>query len=146
MIIDGGRGHLNAALDQMHKDGIFGIPTVALAKKEELVFVPNRVIPVRLPTDSEALHVLQHIRDQAHRFGITYHRKLRSKRITKSILDEVPGIGEKRKRNLIAHFGSVEALRRSSAEEISQVGKINRKLADKIYATLNPPANSLEPR
>ncbi len=75
VVIDGGRGHLNAALDRMRSDGIFGIPTIALAKKEELVFLPNRVIPVRLPRDSEALHVLQHIRDQAHRFGITYHRK-----------------------------------------------------------------------
>ena len=86
VVIDGGRGHLNAALDQMHSDGIFGIPTVALAKKEELIFTPTRIRPIKLSKDSEALHIMQHIRDQAHRFGITYHRKLRSRHITKSEL------------------------------------------------------------
>ena len=137
VIIDGGRGHLNAVLNQMHADGIFGIPTVSLAKKEELIFSPNRISPIRLQRDSEALHIFQHIRDQAHRFGITYHRKLRSKKITDSILDEIRGIGEKRKRNLLAHFGSVNAIRRSSAEEIAQVAMINEKLAKDIIVKLN---------
>jgi excinuclease ABC subunit C len=137
VIIDGGKGHLNAALDQMHRDGIFGIPTIALAKKEELVFRPDRVIPLRLSRDSEALHILQHIRDEAHRFGITYHKKLRSKNITKSVLDDIRGIGEKRKRNLLAHFGSVESIRRSSVEEIAQVGMISEKLARTIVKSLN---------
>ncbi|MGI0090823.1 MAG: excinuclease ABC subunit UvrC, partial [Nitrososphaerales archaeon] len=136
VIIDGGRGHLNAALGQMHKDGVFGIPTVSLAKKEELIFAPGRVNPIKLPRDSEALHIFQHIRDQAHRFGITYHRKLRSKKVTKSALDGIRGIGEKRKRNLLAHFGSVDAIRRSSAEEISQVAKISEKLAVTIVSEL----------
>ena len=137
VVIDGGRGHLNAALDQMHKDGIFGIPTIALAKKEELVFRPDRVVPVRLSRDSESLHILQHIRDEAHRFGITYHKKLRSKKITKSVLDDIRGIGEKRKRNLLVHFGSVEAIRRSSAEEIAQVAMISEKLARTVVNSLN---------
>ncbi|MDG7000684.1 MAG: excinuclease ABC subunit UvrC, partial [Nitrososphaerota archaeon] len=136
VIIDGGRGHLNAALNQMHKDGIFGIPTVSLAKKEELIFVPGRFNPVRLQKDSEALHVVQRIRDEAHRFGITYHRKLRSKKITHSALDDIKGIGEVRKRNLLAHFGSIDAIKRSSPEEIAQVAKISSKLADKIIASL----------
>ncbi|MHB2036574.1 MAG: excinuclease ABC subunit UvrC [Nitrososphaerales archaeon] len=138
VVIDGGRGHLNAVLDQMHKDGIFGIPTIALAKKEELVFRPDRVVPLRLSRDSEALHILQHIRDEAHRFGITYHKVLRSKKITQSILDDIHGIGEKRKRNLLAHFGSVEAIRRSSAEEIAQVAMISEKLARTVVNSLNP--------
>jgi excinuclease ABC subunit C len=137
VIIDGGRGHLNAALDQMHRDGIFGIPTVALAKKEELVFIPSRMRPIKLARDSEALHILQHIRDQAHRFGITYHRKLRSRNITKSRLDEIPGVGEKRKRNLLAHFGSVDSIKRSGPEEIAQVAKISQKLANTIMQALN---------
>lgn len=137
VIIDGGRGHLNAALKEMHAEGIFGIPTISLAKKEELVFLPSRTSPIRLSRDSEALHVLQHIRDQAHRFGISYHRRLRSRKITRSALDEIPGIGEKRKRNLLAHFGSVNAIRRSSIEEIVQVAKINEKLASEIIMKLN---------
>jgi excinuclease ABC subunit C len=137
VVIDGGRGHLNAALDRMHSDGVFGIPTVALAKKEELVFTPSRMRPIKLPRDSEALHILQHIRDQAHRFGITYHRKLRNKHITRSKLDDIPGIGEKRKRNLLAHFGSVDAVKRASPEEIAQVAKISEKLAKNIVDNLN---------
>ena len=137
VIIDGGRGHLNAALDQMRRDNILGIPTVALAKKEELVFLPRRRMPLRLSRDSESLHILQHVRDQAHRFGVTYHRKLRSKKITGSVLDKVPGIGEKRKRNLLAHFGSIQAIKRSSIDEISQVGKVNKKLATAILTVLS---------
>jgi excinuclease ABC subunit C len=137
VVIDGGKGHLRAALDQMHKDGIFGIPTISLAKREELVFTKDRVLPLKLPRDSEALHVLQHIRDEAHRFGITYHKKLRSKNITKSVLDDIQGVGEKRKRNLLAHFGSVEAIRRSGVEEIAQVAMISEKLAQTILKSLN---------
>ncbi|MDA4111457.1 MAG: excinuclease ABC subunit UvrC [Thaumarchaeota archaeon] len=137
VIIDGGRGHLNAAIDRMHSDGIFGIPTVALAKKEELVFTPTRMRPIKLARDSEALHILQHIRDQAHRFGITYHRRLRSRNITKSKLDEIYGVGEKRKRNLLAHFGSVDAIKRSGPDEIAQVAKISEKLANTIVEALN---------
>jgi excinuclease ABC subunit C len=137
VVIDGGRGHLNAALDRMHTDGVFGISTVALAKKEELIFTPSRIRPVKLPRDSEALHILQHIRDQAHRFGITYHRKLRNKHVTRSKLDEIVGVGEKRKRNLLAHFGSVDAVKRAAPEEVAQVGQISEKLAKTIVDGLN---------
>jgi excinuclease ABC subunit C len=137
VVIDGGRGHLNAALDQMHSDGLFGISTVALAKKEELVFTPARMRPIKLPRDSEALHILQHIRDQAHRFGITYHRKLRNKHVTRSKLDEIAGVGEKRKRNLLAHFGSVDAVKRAAPEEVAQVAQISEKLAKTIVNGLN---------
>ncbi len=137
VVIDGGKGHLNAALDEMHKDGIFGIPTISLAKKEEVVFVPKRALPIRLSRDSEALHILQHIRDEAHRFGITYHRKLRGREVTSSFLDEIEGIGEIRKRNLLAHFGSIGAIKNSSVDEIAQVGSVSKKLAQVILASLN---------
>jgi excinuclease ABC subunit C len=137
VVIDGGRGHLNATLDRMHTDGVFGIATVALAKKEELVFTPARMRPIKLPRDSEALHILQHIRDQAHRFGITYHRKLRNRHVTRSKLDEIAGVGEKRKRNLLAHFGSVDSVKRAAPEEIAQVAQISEKLAKAIVDGLN---------
>jgi excinuclease ABC subunit C len=136
VVIDGGRGHMNAAIEQMRRDGVFGIPVVSIAKEEELLFTPKRASPIRLSEDSEALHILQHIRDEAHRFGISYHRKLRSRKVTASVLDEVRGIGEKRKRNLLAHFGSVEALRRSSEEEIAQVAGVNKKLAATVLESL----------
>jgi excinuclease ABC subunit C len=137
VVIDGGKGHLNAALDQMHKDGVFGIPTISLAKKEEVVFLPRRAFPLRLSRDSDALHILQHIRDEAHRFGITYHRKLRGREITSSALDEIVGIGAMRKRNLLAHFGSIDSIKNSSVEEIAQVGSVSKKLASVILASLN---------
>ncbi len=137
VVIDGGKGQLHAAVTQMHKDGVFGIPTISLAKREEEVFLPKRVFPIRLGKDSEALHILQHIRDEAHRFGISYHRRLRGHKITQSILDSVEGVGERRKRNLLAHFGSIEAIKNSSPDEIAQVGKVSRKMAQVILASLN---------
>lgn len=137
VVIDGGKGQLNAALDQMHEDGIFGIPTVSLAKREELLFLPKRALPIRLGRDSEALHILQHIRDEAHRFGITYHRKLRGREVTASSLDGIEGIGERRKRNLLAHYGSISAIKNSTVDEISQAGSVSKKLAQIILASLN---------
>ncbi len=137
IVIDGGRGQLNAAVDQMRRDGVFGIPITALAKKEELLFVPKRNLPIRLSRESEALHILQHIRDEAHRFGITYHRNLREKKITTSKLDLIDGIGETRKRNLLSHFGSVDAIKNSSLDEIAQAGKLSKKTAAVILASLN---------
>jgi excinuclease ABC subunit C len=137
VVIDGGKGQLNAAVSRMHEDGIFGIPTISLAKREEEIFLPKRAFPIRLGRDSEALHILQHIRDEAHRFGITYHRGLRGKKMTESLLDTVGGIGEKRKRALLAHFGSIDTMRNSTPDEIAQAGNISRKLAEVLLASLN---------
>jgi excinuclease ABC subunit C len=137
VVIDGGKGQLNAALEQMHRDGVFGIPTISLAKREEEIFLPRKTFPIRLGKDSEALHILQHIRDEAHRFGIAYHRGLRGRKMTESFLDSVEGIGEKRKRKLLAHFGSVDVMRNSSPDEIAQAGNLSRKVAQVILAALN---------
>jgi excinuclease ABC subunit C len=137
IVIDGGKGQLSAAVQQMRKDGVFGIPICAIAKKEELLFVPNRSFPIRLSKDSEALHILQHIRDEAHRFGITYHRNLRDRKVTESKLDLIEGIGEARKRSLLTHFGSIDAIKNSSPEEIAQAGNVSKKIASVILATLN---------
>ncbi|HKW04150.1 MAG TPA: helix-hairpin-helix domain-containing protein, partial [Nitrososphaerales archaeon] len=137
VVIDGGKGQLSAALDQMHSDGVFGIPTISLAKRQELIFLPKRALPIKLGRDSEALHILQHIRDEAHRFGLSYHRKLRGKKMNSSFLDEVDGIGENRKRKLLSHFGSIEGIRNSTVEEIAQAGGLSKKLAQVILASLN---------
>ncbi len=137
VVIDGGKGQLNAAIEQMHRDGVFGIPTISLAKREEEIFLPRRVFPIKLGKDSEALHILQHIRDEAHRFGVTYHRRLRGGKMTESVLDSIEGIGEQRKRNLLAHFGSIDAIKNSNPEEIAQAGNISRKAAQVVLATLN---------
>jgi excinuclease ABC subunit C len=137
VVIDGGKGQLNAAIAQMHQDGVFGIPTISLAKREEEIFLPKRAFPIKLGQDSEALHVLQHIRDEAHRFGVTYHRGLRGKKMTESALDQFEGIGEKRKRNLLSYFGSIDAIKNSNPDEIAQAGNVSRKTAQVILASLN---------
>lgn len=137
VVIDGGKGQLNAALTQMHKDGIFGVPTISLAKREEEIFLPKKAFPIRLGKESEALHILQHIRDEAHRFGITYHRGLRGRKMTESLLDSIEGVGEKRKRDLLSHFGSIDAIRNSTPDEIAQAGSMSRKVAQVILASLN---------
>lgn len=136
IIIDGGKGQLTAALEVLERLGIKDIPVFALAKEEELIFRQGSSSPVKLPRDSSALHILQHIRDEAHRFAITYHRKLHRKESYGSILDEIPGIGPKRKRALLAHFGSVAHMRKATKEELAAVEGMNNRLADRVYRYL----------
>jgi len=115
IIIDGGKGQLSAAMEvlqELHID----IPTVGLAKENEEIFTPGSPDPIILPRSSQGLYMVQRVRDEAHRFGITYHRKLRSDRTFKSVLDEIPGIGPKRKQALMKHFGSVRAISAASID------------------------------
>ncbi|HET6781777.1 MAG TPA: excinuclease ABC subunit UvrC [bacterium] len=129
VLIDGGRGQLNAALDVLFEYNHM-IPAVGLAKKEEMVVTVADPEPVALPRDSHALQMLQRIRDEAHRFANTYHQKLRQRKIVFSALDEIQGIGEKRKRDLIRHFGSVRQIRQANVEQIA--GVIGPKMAQKV--------------
>jgi excinuclease ABC subunit C len=105
---------------------------VALAKREEELFVPGWDDPVVLPGGSPSLYLVKRVRDEAHRFAITYHRELRGKAMTASILDEVPGVGPTRKQALVKHFGSVRRLRAATPEEIAQVPGVGRELAADI--------------
>lgn len=120
IIIDGGKGQLSAAGKVLSALSI-DVPIISLAKREEEVFVPGHKTSLRLPYDSDALYLLQRMRDEAHRFTITYHRLLRSKRASRSLLDEVPGIGPKLKKKLLAHFGSVKAIRAASTEQLAAI-------------------------
>jgi len=129
ILIDGGRGQLNAALEVFFEYNHM-IPAVGLAKQEELVVTVARPDPLALPRDSHSLQLLQRIRDEAHRFANAYHRKLRERRIVFSVLDEIKGIGEKRKRDLIRHFGSVRAIRQATVEQIAQI--VGAKLAQQV--------------
>ncbi|MCK4403244.1 MAG: excinuclease ABC subunit UvrC, partial [Dehalococcoidia bacterium] len=124
ILIDGGKGHLNAALEVRQGLGVDSIPMASLAKENEDVFIPGESAPVNIPKGSPTLHILQRARDEAHRFAISYHQKLRSKRSTASILDDIPGIGPKRKRALLKKFGSIEAIREASINQLSQVERI----------------------
>ncbi|MCC6485854.1 MAG: excinuclease ABC subunit C, partial [Armatimonadetes bacterium] len=114
-----------------------GLTVVSLAKREEEIFVPDRPLPIRLDKRSQALHLVQHIRDEAHRFAITYHRRLRGKGSLKSELDNVPGIGQVRRRELIKHFGSVAQLRDATLEDIAAAPSMNATAAQRLYEHLH---------
>lgn len=138
VIIDGGKGQLSSAVEALHTLGMTDQPIISLAKKFEEVFLPEQSRPILLPRDSGALFVLQQIRDEAHRFAITYHRSLRGKKATHSSLDDIPGIGEKRKTQLLRHFGSVEKMRDASLESLKDAPGMNSKVAQQVYDSLHP--------
>jgi excinuclease ABC subunit C len=136
VIIDGGKGQLSAVLDVMRDMGVKHIPTVGLAKQHEEIYVQDVSDPVVLPRSSEALYLVQRIRDEAHRFAITYHRGVRSKSGMQSALDTIPGIGPKKKKALIKKFGSVRAIREASVDEIAATVGFTAALAEKVKAAI----------
>ena len=129
IIIDGGKGHLSASLQVLLNLGIDYVPLASIAKENEWIFVPQSPEPIILPRNSQALYLVQRIRDEAHRFAITYHRQLRSKKSISSPIDMIRGIGPKRKRSLIRRFGSIKGIREAQLEEITSVPGITRLLA-----------------
>jgi excinuclease ABC subunit C len=136
VLIDGGRGQLNAAQRAMEEVGVSGIPVAALAKRLEEVYVPGNPDPIQIPRTSEALYILQHVRDEAHRFAIGFHRQRRDAAVTKSVLDEIPGVGRGRKATLLKWFGSVDGLKKATVDEIRAVPGIPRHLAEEIHRRL----------
>ena len=137
VLVDGGKGQLNVATDVFKSLGVTNIPVIGLAKEFEHVFIPQTPSPLILPRDSEALLLLQRIRDEAHRFAVNYHKKLRSKELEKSLLDKIPGVGNKRKIKLLKHFGDISNLEKASINDIAMVDGISRKLAIKIHEHLD---------
>jgi excinuclease ABC subunit C len=133
VVIDGGKGQLGRAVSVLTELGL-DIPVVGLAKKLEEVFVPGASDPIVIERGEESLYLLQRVRDEAHRFAITYHRQLRDKSMVDSILDEVPGIGPRRKRKLIRAFGSVKKMRAASQDELAEV--IPDSVASELFAAL----------
>jgi len=115
------------------------MPAIGLAKEREEIFFPGLNQPLVLPATSQALYLLQRLRDEAHRFAITYHRKLRAKQQVKSLLDEVQGVGPARKRALLRVFGSTKQMRGATIDQIASVPGISRSLAEKIHQGLNAP-------
>ncbi len=136
VIIDGGKGHLSAALEVLLELGLDDIPLASLAKENEELFVPHTPEPIILPRRSQGLYLVQRIRDEAHRFAITYHRNLRSKGSLRSSIDLVTGIGPKRKRMLLRRFGSVQAIKEAPVDEIAAVPGLTRSLALRLKQTL----------
>ncbi|HUP83852.1 MAG TPA: excinuclease ABC subunit UvrC [Candidatus Limnocylindria bacterium] len=137
VVIDGGLGQVNAARGVLDELGLHDLPVVGLAKEREEIFLPNLSTPLVLPTNSQALYLVQRLRDEAHRFAITYHRKLRAKQSIKSALDDVPGVGPTRKRALLRVFGSTRQMKSATIDEIASVPGISRALAETIHSALN---------
>ena len=136
VLIDGGKGQLSAALEVFLELGLTDIPLASLAKENEEIFVPDTPEPIILPRDSQALYLVQRIRDEAHRFAITYHRNLRSKSSVRSAIDMVTGIGPKRKRTLMRRFGTIKGIKEAPVEEIAAVPGMTRSLALRLKQTL----------
>jgi excinuclease ABC subunit C len=132
IIVDGGKPQLSAALCAISETRVEPIPLIALAEEQELIFVPGRDAPIDLPGDSPALLLLRYIRDEAHRFAVSYHRSVRSKTSKWSVLDEIEGIGPKRKKMLIRKFGSIRGIEEASTEEITSIPGIGRRLAVRL--------------
>ncbi|HVS33168.1 MAG TPA: excinuclease ABC subunit UvrC [Thermoanaerobaculia bacterium] len=135
ILIDGGRGQLNAALTALNRLGIEGITIAGLAKRDEEIYVPERDEPLRLEKRDLALQLLQMVRDETHRFAVSSHRRRRSKRILHSELDDLPGIGDKRRRLLIERFGSVSGVKQASAQDLINVlgKKVGQSLFDELH-------------
>ncbi|MHA1350217.1 MAG: helix-hairpin-helix domain-containing protein, partial [Promethearchaeota archaeon] len=134
ILVDGGKGQLNAGYSVLKELGIEGIPIIGLAKRFEEIFVPNEKNPIILPRNSNLLKIFQRVRDEAHRFAIKLHKKQREKRVRRSVLDDIKGIGPATRNKLLRHFGSVENLKKATPEAIAQV--VGKKLTNTILKDL----------
>jgi excinuclease ABC subunit C len=137
VLIDGGKGQLGVAVRVLEELGLEDIAVASLAKRFEEVYVPGQSDPVRIPRDSEALYLLQQVRDEAHRFAITYHRQLRDKKMTRSVLDDVPGLGPVRKARLLKEHGSVKRLRTLAEDDLVAIPWLPETVARSLYAQLH---------
>jgi excinuclease ABC subunit C len=137
LLIDGGKGQLNAVVEVLHEMDMWGIPVAGLAKENEWLYIPGNPDPIVLPPNSAGLHLVMRVRDEAHRFAVTYHRQRRAKAMTKSVLDSLDGVGAVRKKRLMTAFGSVGAIRRASVDEIAAVKGVTPALASQIKTALN---------
>ena len=136
VIIDGGRGQLSSARQAMRALGVGDIPTFGLAKENEWLFAEDSAAPIILPRGSGGLHLLQRLRDEAHRFGLGFHRQLRGRAAVRSLLDDVPGIGSKRRQALLRAFPSLDAIRAAGVEQLAHVPGMNRSAAEEVLAYL----------
>lgn len=138
LVVDGGKGQLSVAIRVLENLGLADeIPVASLAKRFEEIYVPGESDPIRLPRQSEALYLLQRIRDEAHRFAISYHRELRGKRMTKSALDDIPGLGPTRKKRLVKELGGVKAVKEADVETLRALPWLPDKVADAVYDKLH---------
>lgn len=144
ILIDGGKGQLSSVMEAAEEESIKGITIISLAKREEEIFLPDSSKPIRLDRNSPALKLLMRVRDEAHRFAVSHHRKMREKQWDLSILDGIPGIARNRKETLLRAFGSIEAIKQASLYELEELPGFNRKLAESVLRYLGSANNSKE--
>ncbi len=138
IVVDGGKGQLSSSVEVLTALGLEKeIPIVSLAKQFEEVYVPGRSAPIRIPRQSEALYLLQRIRDESHRFAINYHRQLRGKRMTASVLDGIPGLGPTRKARLLKEFGSLKAVKQASEADLADLSWLPGEVANNVWSHLH---------
>jgi excinuclease ABC subunit C len=138
LLVDGGKGQLNVAIRVLEELGLEDeIPVAALAKQFEEVWLPGQADPVRIPRQSDALYLLQRVRDEAHRFAITYHRQLRAKRMTKSVLDDIPGLGPSRRKRLVNELGGVNAVKAASLEQLQELKWLPDSVGAAVHAKIH---------
>ncbi len=133
IVIDGGKGQLGMACEVLNELNLSHIPIIGLAKEFEEIYVPNSKRPIIIPKNNKALHLLQQVRDESHRFAITYHRKLRSDNISESSLDDIPGIGKKRKINILKEFGTIDKVKNASVDDLAKIKGMNKKAATNVF-------------
>jgi excinuclease ABC subunit C len=140
LLVDGGKGQLGVAVRVLTELGLDEeIPVASLAKRFEEVFVPGRSDPIRIPRQSDALYLLQRLRDESHRFAITFHRELRGKRMTTSVLDGIAGLGETRRKRLVKELGGVKAVKAASLEDLRALSWLPDAVAEAVYEKLHAP-------
>ena len=133
IVIDGGKGQLGMACEVLDELNLSHIPIIGLAKEFEEIYLPNSRKPIIIPKNNKALHLLQQVRDESHRFAITYHRKLRSDNISESSLDDIPGIGKKRKINILKEFETIDNVKNASVDELAKIEGMNKRVANNVY-------------
>jgi len=136
LLIDGGKGQLNAVVEVLEEMDMTGLAVAGLAKEHEWLYLPGQADPIVLPPNSAGLHLVMRLRDEAHRFAITYHRQRRDKAMTRSALDDLEGVGPVRKKRLLSAFGSLAAIRRASVDEIAAVRGMTPALASRVKTVL----------
>ena len=140
LLVDGGKAQLNVAVNVVEELGLADeIAVAALAKRFEEVYVPGQADPVRIPRQSEALYLLQRIRDEAHRFAITYHRQLRGNRMTKSVIDDIPGLGPTRKKRLMKELGGITAVKAADLETLKGLSWLPDTVAEAVFEKIHGP-------
>ncbi len=132
-------GQLNVGVKVLESLGLDYLPIISLAKREEEVYHPERLHPIVLERNSPALHLLQKVRDEAHRFAVSYHKTLRTRRTIQSVLDQIPGVGPRIRTALLRQLGSAKKIREASVAELASVPHVNPKMAKKIYDFFHPP-------